>query len=219
MILNAIASHPMGTSGVLMVATDGVYFLSPHPALHKSEKIGEWSEQEHSNLTLFKPGIYWDDEARKRIAAGRAPNFKSRGISAKAFGGHIAEVDSLFEQWNTRYPLERDPLGSREGWYPRVTFTSEFSMITCQQALQRNKWFLAGAVGSAELTQDSDPIEKRQDGYYDEEWKIYRSAPYGNHGWEESAPYQKKFGMVDDAEEWGLNDDGYVLDSWKGMLR
>lgn len=218
MILDAIATHPMGPRGVLMVATDGVYFLSPHPGLRISDKLGEWSTETHENLTLFKPGVYWDDRTRQDIAEGKAPRFKARGISARDFGKHIAEIDRQFASWPARYPHERDPLGPREGWFPQVTFTSGFSMISCQQALQRGKWFLAGSVGSAELIQDSDPVGKRHSGYYDEKYKIYRSRPYETHGWEESAAYDKRFG-AEDPEEWGWNDDGYVLDSWKGMLQ
>lgn len=219
MILNAIATHPMGSKSVLMVATDGIYLLSPHPSLPLSERIGEWDMAVHNNLTLFKPGVYWDDKTREAIKRQEAPQFKSRGISGKDFASSIAEVDRQFYDWTASYPDERDPMGNREGWFPQVTFKSGFSMITCQQALQRSKWFLAGAVGSAELTQDSDPVGKRHSGWYDQEYKIYRSTPYETHGWEESAPYEKRFGMVDEPEDYGLNDDGYVLDSWKGLLR
>ena len=85
MILNAIATHPGRADDVLMVATDGVYFRSRHNDLAISNRLGGWSETRKENLTLFKPGVYWDDSARERIHLGKAPNFKSRGISARDF--------------------------------------------------------------------------------------------------------------------------------------
>jgi hypothetical protein len=219
MILDAIATHPGGTHDVLMVATDGVYFRTPHPGLVLGSALGEWEETTHKALTLFKPGIYWDDSARQKILEGKSPDFKSRGINAHEFAKSIETIDMHFGQWASSYPMERDPDGFREGWFPKIKFTSGFSMITCQQALQRGKWFLAGAVGTADLTQDADPIAKRHSGEYDPEHEIYWSTPYRSLYPETSQPYDKRFGMAEDPEEYGITPDGYVLDSWKGLLR
>jgi hypothetical protein len=217
MILDAIATHPRRSTDLLMVATDGVYFRNRHPTIPISEKIGEWDVQEKQNLTLFKPGVYWDDHAREGIRNGSAPSFKARGINAGEFAKHLATVDNLFGQWGDRYPLDRDPEGSRHGWYPSITFTTGFSMVTCQQALQRHKWYLAGAVSSQELTQDSDPVSKRHSGYYED--GVYWSRPYEDPGYgdTESTPYDKRFGQPD-PEEYGITPDGNVLDHWKGMF-
>lgn len=215
MILDAIATHPQGTANLLMVATDGVYFRNPHPSLALSEKIGDWSETQKENLTLFKPGVYWDDRARSALADGTNPSFKARGIDASQFARHIREIDAEFSGWPYRYPEERDPSRSREGWYPKVTYKSSFSMITCQQALQRGKWFLAGAVGSQELVQDSDPISKRHSGTFRDE--VYWSEPFPDSSPFESMPYDRKFGQPD-PEEYGITDDGTVLDTWRGLL-
>lgn len=218
MILDAIATHPEGTNAVVMVATDGVYFTSPHRNLEICEKLGAWEETTHRNLTLFKPGVYWDDNARERIAKGDDPSFKARGISARQFGGQLAAIDAHFAGWPGRYPAERDPAGPRDGWYPKVTFTSGFSMITAVQALQRGKWFLAGAVGQQELTQDADPIGKRHSGYYED--GVYWSRPFkdGGPGGIESVPYERRFGQPD-PDEYGINEDGTVKDQWAAMLR
>lgn len=217
MILDAIATHPRRTSDLLMVATDGVYFRSPHPGLPLSEKIGEWEEETHGNLTLFKPGVYWDDKTRAQIAAEESPVFKARGISAKQFAGSIAGVDHEFSLWSPdAYPSERDPDNDRTGWYPKVRFQSGFSMVTCLQALQRGKWFLAGAVGDVELVQDADPVTKRHSGYYRD--GVFWSCPYADGGPKlESYPYDKRFG-TQDPEEYGYSPDGAVLNTWKGML-
>lgn len=217
MILDAIATHPEGTNQLLMVATDGVYFRTPHVGLVLSNRLGDWEMAVKENLTLFKPGVYWDDHTRRQLRNGEVPSFKARGISARAFGRHLTEVDDLFGQWDGRYPSERDPAGPRDGWFPQVTFTSGFSMITCLQALQRHKWHLAGAVRQdVELTQDADPISKRHSGWYED--GVYWSRPYPDGGWqEESTPYDERFGQPD-AEEYGITPDGTVLDLWKGML-
>jgi len=217
MILDAIATHPEGTHAVVMVATDGVYFTRPHPGLPVSDDLGDWEETRHTGLTLFKPGVYWTDNTRAKIAEGRDPSFKARGINAREFAGQLSGIDDHFSRWPASYPGERDPEGTREGWYPKVTFTSGFSMITCQQALQRGKWFLAGAVGKQELTQDADPIGKRHSGYM--EGGIYWSRPFNDGGPQlESWPYDRRFGQPD-PEEYGINDDGTVKDQWAQMIR
>lgn len=217
MILDAIASHPGGTSSVCMVATDGVYFTSRHGRLDLSPRLGAWEESVHANLTLFKPGVYWDDHTRQSIRDGGSPAFKARGISAKAFSPMLASVDRHFDRWPDDFPGERDPEGPRDGWYPRVTFQSGFSMVTCQQALQRRKWGTAGAVSDVELTQDADPIGKRHSGYYED--GVYWSRPFANGGPRiESYPYNKRFGQPD-PDEYGINMDGTVKDQWAQMFR
>jgi hypothetical protein len=215
MILDAIYSHPLGTDALLMVATDGVYFRSPHNSLRLSANIGDWEETTHENLTLFKPGVYWDDAARERIASGQSASFKARGINASEFAKHIAAIDAHFAQWNGVFPSERDPSGDRSGWYPEIKYNSTFSMISCQQALARGKWFLAGAVGEQELTQDADPVSKRHSGWFED--GIYWSAPFPDSSPFASEPYDKRFGAPD-PDEYGYNDDGFVLDTWKGLL-
>ncbi|HEY6018469.1 MAG TPA: DNA polymerase, partial [Candidatus Paceibacterota bacterium] len=80
--LNAIASHTGGTRDVLMVATDGVYFKRRHESLALSSRLGDWEETAKQNMCLFKPGVYWDDKARRSITAGESPVFKARGVSA-----------------------------------------------------------------------------------------------------------------------------------------
>ena len=229
MILEAITTHPEGANAVVMVATDGIYFRTRHPGLEISGMLGEWEETSHSGLTLFKPGVYWDDHTREAIRKGDNPAFKARGISAKAFAGQLSAVDAHFSRWPDLYPSERDPdSGTREGWYPRVKFDSGFSMITCQQAIQRGTWGRAGTLGhspidggcqgcsGAHLTQDADPIGKRHSGWMED--GVYWSKPYKDGGPElESVAYNRKFGQPD-AEEFGINDDGTVKDQWAKMI-
>lgn len=107
MILEAIATHPRGASACIMVATDGVYFLGAHPTLECSESLGAWEAGKKYNLTLFKPGVYWDDAARKAIRESRLARFKARGVNAKAFSQAIDEIDKQFSSWDSRCARRR----------------------------------------------------------------------------------------------------------------
>lgn len=220
-ILDAISSHPDGKKSVAMVATDGVYFLTPHPGLKLSDKLGEWEHNVKRDLTLFKPGVYWDNKTRKEIAEGRSPHFKARGFRAADFMTSLAKVDAIFRAWHVddRYI----------GEWPRVSFRPSFTMVTALQALQRNAWESAGAVAAnpEPITQSSDPVMKR-DGVYRDTYDgrtVFRSRPYWGlyqgledfGAWIPSHPYEKRFGMEnpwsdDSKAQFGQTEDGNVMD-------
>lgn len=194
MILDAIADHPEGTKAVVMIATDGVYFRSRMPEEWRAKNVspkelGKWDEDSKENLTLFKPGVYWDDKARARIAKGEAPEFKSRGVSAKRFASQLAKIDEVFRSWNGKFPDD-------ESSWPTVRFPAGFQQTSCKQALMRGKWSDAGKVTtSGFLAQNSFPDGKRAYtevvagngditkaalriiGEYDSEYGLYRSKP------------------------------------------
>lgn len=235
MITNAIATHPKGKSNVAMVATDAVYFLDKHPTLSISERLGEWSYSERASITLFKPGIYWDDATRKQIAQGINPTFKARGINAADFATQLARIDQEFAEWNLSNP------DSAQKW-PMVTFRPSFSMTTALQALTQNDWSRAGAVThSKDLKQSCDPRQKRTGVYLSpERGGIYRSEPH----WfgigsgiftnsrdvtdakldVKSYPYQKRFGLDDpwsdeSMTENGITPDGYAGEEFRELLQ
>jgi hypothetical protein len=234
MILDAIASHPKGKADVAMVATDAVYFLTPHEGLRVGDGLGEWSYTERSNLCVFKPGVYWDDRARAEIAEGSNPHFKARGVSASDFAGEIVRIDRQFGDWNGRPPPQlTNAFGPIKGW-PSVRFRSNFSMVTALQAIQRSDWSVAGKVSnSEEREQSANPWKKRTRPWYDAETKVYRTEPIepsllvemdekGNFTSRQdcaSAPYEKRFGMDDpwseeSLTEFGVSPDGNVGDLW-----
>jgi hypothetical protein len=130
LILNAIATHPDKAAAVAMVATDGVYFFTQHPGLDEqlSDAMGDWSRDEKHDLTLFKPGVYWDNHSRELINAGKAPRFKARGINAVDFAKSIANVDAMFDGWSVAD-------APNVAW-PVVSFRSRFSQVSVSQALQ-----------------------------------------------------------------------------------
>lgn len=234
MILDAIASHPEKSKAVAMVATDGVYFMSEHPSLELSDtELGKWSVTEHVNLTLFKPGIYWDDSAREAIAAGDKPQFKARGISAEDFARAVGDVDTQFAEWGDSW-LPGMPPG-KEDW-PKVEFRSRFSQTTVKQAIQwtdeikdaakQNAIYrnCAGVVKeNRKLKQDAYPGEKRNpyQAWFDEDRGVWRTAPWdGGPHWPASKPYDKDFGLRDDMDGFAdfVSVDGPVMSLFRDVL-
>lgn len=206
-ILLAIANHVKGPEDVLMVATDGIVFRSPHNLLHCSPtQLGAWTETTHRNLCLFMPGVYWDDSTRDKLVHGEHPSLKSRGIPAKALADKILEIDAMFN----------DPYSGKG--FPVITLPIGFSLVSPKQALARGKWDTCGIVTTWDAdtgtgpsrTIDSDPYMKRApsldiiDG-------IMRSYCYEQAPTLESTPYTKTFG---DKEE----DEIFTPDGTIGFL-
>lgn len=238
-ILGAIATHPGGVDNVAMVATDAVFFLDPHPGLRVSDRLGDWSYAERSNLTLFKPGVYWDDTARAKVAAGAVATFKARGINAADFSRELARIDDEFRSWSSDPPpIQDDSTGEKVSGWPEVEFAPSFAMVSALQALMRNDWSQAGLVESPgqKVTQSSNPHQKRTGIRYDPVRGVYRSeAPWFGQGsgWHRrngenvlqvrSSPYAKRFGMEDPWSEeslsqWGIDYDGYVGDAYRFLV-
>lgn len=238
MILDAIATHPEKQASVLMVATDGVYFIDPHPGLTISKKLGDWEEEEHANLTLFKPGVYWDDSTRKLITEGKDPQFKARGVNAKDMAKNLAAIDTQYAEWpraNKDGSIRN--MANRPQWHPKgkgwpsVEVSTTFAMVSVLQALQRKKWDLAGNVETGKLsTQSSAHHQKRWGLWWDPEKGIYRSIPRWSMGLlgdpnacPESRPYEKRFGIEDpwsdeSQQALGITPDGSIMDIIHEMM-
>jgi len=223
MILNAIATHPNGWKDVLMVATDGVYFRTEHPLLEISgNELGKWDCTEKKNLTLFKPGVFWDDKARHQIEMGELPVFKARGVSARDFAECIFTIDQIFAE------LDGEIIGIDD--WPSIKYKPNFHMTTALQALIQHDWSLAGLVSDdKEMVQNSCPIEKRSGiAYYDAECEIFRTFPRRLSDYV-STPYEKRFGddsesamAIPFTEEWqqryGITPDEYVGEIFTSVL-
>lgn len=203
MILDAIATHPTKTESLLMVATDGVYFREPHPSLELSSKeLGKWDVTEKQNLTLYMPGVYWDDATRELIRDGESPKLKSRGISAKDLAARIEELDRLFTELKER--ARRGKVIGYEDW-PKLKIPIDFNMVSATQALARGKWETAGTIiHDDEKEISASPITKRIPEAYLVDG-ILRSMPWVMADQLESTPYDKSFGKP---EEIGMSDDG-----------
>jgi len=193
MILDAIAAHPRGAGDLLMVATDSVTFASPHPNLDLHQtRLGAWSESTHDNLSLFMPGVYWDDATRKNLSRAR---LKSRGINARVLAGRIDRIDRAWERYD------------RDGW-PRLVLPVGFQMVSPRQALARGKWGLCGSVVTdGKRVISADPAHKRIGA------GPGRSAPWRRCDDLASAPYEGRFGeemSAAAADEFGDHPDGPI---------
>jgi hypothetical protein len=224
MILNAISTHPNGTKSVLMVATDGIFFDNPHPDLPTSKKLGEWDYTIRENLTLFKPGVYWDDATRVAIRNGKSIGFKARGVNARDFARTIGKLDLRFLQSINPHPefrfrLYRGELYRIDGEvpWPSIQFPVGFTLVSAKTALNRGDWKEAGATyENIIVIQDSDPNEKRWHPYFDAEKNRIRTRPMRVAEDEiVTEPYQKRYGLedpfsLDTQESMGMSQDGTV---------
>ena len=202
MILDAIATHPNGTDDVLMVATDGVYFRSPHPTLPLSEELGKWEADTKQNLTLMKPGVYWDDKAREAVRNGEVASIKSRGISAKSLSDNLLRIDAAFH--SVRNDLSQP--------FPSLSIAVPFSVISPRLALARGKWGTAGHVSWNETRTDSASLAPKRTAPYIDARGHIRSHPMTVPPGTESTPYNKSFGygMIENPESEMFTQDGTV---------
>jgi hypothetical protein len=229
LILNAIATHPDKAAAVAMVATDGVYFLTQHEGLDAqlSDAMGDWSRDKKHDLTLFKPGVYWDNKSRELINAGQAPRFKARGINAVDFAKSIASVDAMFDSWT----VEAAP----DVAWPVVSFRSRFSQVSVSQALQwtsetkpaglqEGKYRrLAGQVmNGKQLTQNAIPDVKRNARAlrFDDQYQVWRTEPWDHRNYPPSTPYERSFGFDLEMSEWNeyATPDGTVMMGFREAL-
>jgi hypothetical protein len=231
MILDAIGTHHMGTKDVLMVATDGVYFRTPHPSIPVSSVLGQWDMDRKEDITLFKPGVYWDSKTRAEIARGQAPVFKARGVNARDFGKVLSDVDAqfarmaageprVFDRTKSNLPPEAWKVIEDENigfWWPSVEFPLEFSMVTATQALAWGRWEAAGTVLQEPTgKQSSQPYGKRSNPGWED--GILRTSPKPNVPYEPSYPYEKRFGMEDPFSDESRELDGITTDGLPANL-
>lgn len=261
MILDAIATHPEKTKAAIGVATDAVFFTSPHPGLlccanpceacrnekHckranrgcRCKELGYWERKPRADLTVMKPGVYWDERDREAIKNKGRAIFKARGINVAKFCAQVPEVERQFglmldrlrrgESYviETDYGFRREPkIGDRMGW-PVVEYEADFAMVTARQAIVRDQWSKAGKIEKARHVDSSypggikngKPEGKRCRPYYDPAISAIRSYPHDRMTHIKSAFYMTDLSVEvlrDIAEiegldyEWQTIFDGYV---------
>lgn len=227
MILDAIATHPIGPRAVLMVATDGICFSSPHPTLPLSSNLGEWESATKDGLFLFKPGFYWDANS-----AGLA-TYKSRGIRASDFRDQIPRVEAQFAMITEHAKRAAERVSKPTVW-PFVVFSSSFSMQTPKLALRQGKWGEVARVSACtcaatswehtseceakRIKQSSDPVSKRIPLVYVDDngsGTILRTMPYEvAPGGMLSKPYSKQYGDEQLAAFEDVSPDGGLATEW-----
>lgn len=226
-ILTAIGSHPTGTADLLMIATDGVYFRTPHPTLDiDAGRLGAWDEASKMNLTIVMPGVHYSDAGREAVATGDYAKLRSRGVPAESMAKAIATLDSAFGELRER---PWDPTA-----WPVLPIVVRFSVTSPKLALHRNKWDLAGTVSrDIERTMGTSPATKRigpsdsilsLDVPYLDEWGVVRTYPYDQGEVLLSAPYDESFGRAfeearETGEDWGFSPDGNAMSEALSALR
>ena len=219
MILDAVATHPNRTEDLLMIATDGVYFRTPHPTLPVTKNaLGTWDMKEKHNLTLFLPGMYWDDATREAIASDDRPKVKSRGINAEDFAACIHELDRQFDT------LRENLQSGQEARWPEMTSHLSFAMVSAKQALARGRWETCGYVDyNAVRILSSDPATKRMLSPVDAPVvnDVIHTVPYSEMTELESTPYDRHFGdAMEDylLETDSLSPDGTNMDAIREQM-
>jgi len=172
-----------------MVATDGIVFKQPHPNLPLSKtELGKWDEDTYENLSLFMPGLYWDDKSREQIAQGKTPKLKSRGVSARDMSTVIDRVDRA---WRLVGPDDAPPT---------VTLRVEWGMVTAKQAIVRGNWASCGRIiYGAERVLNGKPDAKRRPDL-GRGWGGLRSYPYDEADVFETTYYDRGFGETPEDE-------------------
>ena len=210
LILDAIGSHPNAADDLIMIATDGIYFRSPNPALDNllDSRLGGWERSVKHNLTVMKPGVYWDDKSRAAVRDGGLPAIKSRGIAARTLADNIARLDQEFR-------LSDEP--------PSLQVSIPFSIISPRLALARGKWHRTGVVEYEQSRQETASIApKRRNPFRDGD--LLRSELMRVPAGMESTPYARRFGFDPierelDAESWGITPDGNASEVFADAIR
>ena len=219
MILDSIATHPVGADHVIMIATDGIVFLSPHDKLDiNPTKLGAWDGEEYSNLTLLLPGLYWTDETRKRVAEAQSDlKLKSRGVSDRVLGSALHTFDALFiKMAEDSRDKVHDEGGEVKEW-PEHTVRVPFAFKSAKLAAHQNRWGEAGMkVENEERVMSSEPYTKRQGAAWDPDYGFVRSRPYWWGRGPESVAYKPLFGM--DADSVMKFEDDELVRVDEGMM-
>ena len=162
MILNAIATHPDKMNSVVKIATDAVYFLTPHPELEKNvnDELGGWDRVIHENPTFFMSGIDWDEEVT-RMGSGI---MKSRGVNRKEAVKVAPEIAREFDEIDLTNPSQR---------WPVMKVRKPFEIYSPVQLMRWGRyrygeefgyslWNLAGVVFESVETISCNPTPKRR---------------------------------------------------------
>jgi hypothetical protein len=217
LILDSISTHPKGAAAVTMVATDGIYFLEPHPTLPLSPTtLGLWDETFKPGMTQLMPGVYWDDKTRETIRNHEKISIKSRGVNAGDLAKQIDRLD--FEFARSHSDLAR---GGAYDW-PAIEFRVKFLLDSAKLALQRGKWDTAGRVQHDTTRRiSSNPISKRNPvAYRDNESNgVTRTRPYSNGTHLDSTPYKKAFGFADETDLYVDKDGSDGLQYFRDLIK
>lgn len=134
-------------SGVLMLATDGLFTTKPIPELRISKKLGDWELTEHGNIFIVQSGVYF--------IPGDKP--KTRGIPQSKVVEHEQDFRDVWRKW-----CELDNVEEKE---PGVTIALRL-FIGSRLAYARGKLWQAGRWidGEETLRKNERDGKNRKDG-------------------------------------------------------
>jgi DNA polymerase type B, organellar and viral len=143
--LNVAISHD--PSNIVMLATDGVYSLSPLP-LDCADSLGAWESHSFDGMFIVQPGLYWSADKSKR---------KSRGLSGSFFErpGLVEKFEDAFRTWEA---CDRTALPS---YFPEVPIEIT-NFVGMRLANARGKPETAGVWKQELRTMSFDYRAKRQ---------------------------------------------------------
>ena len=183
LLIDAYSQTDDALSGCLMLATDGIFSLTPLD-LPISKELGEWEETIHPDgMFIIQPGIYFTNDEPK-----------TRGVEQV----RIAQMRQIFEAEWERY--KHNPKGLHFSVKVPVD-----NFITAKQALARNKWQLAGTWEKTEREISFYWGIKRKAGIAFWRDGMLRTVPYEGDPDAMSIPYSRVIGgnmRVPDSERW-----------------
>lgn len=182
LLINAYSQAP---KDCLMLATDGL-FMTSKLDLPISKELGEWEYTEHPDgIFIVQPGIYFmGDEV------------KTRGVERGRIYGMRPDFEAAWEHyfWNDRN-------------VDQVVKVPVVNFITARQAIQRNKWQLAGEWQEDLREIHFDWSNKRAHAliksYVGKDY--IRTLPQRGNPDDESIPYSRMIGggqIVADQDKW-----------------
>lgn len=200
LILSAIASHPHGYRDLVMVATDGVYFRTPHPELELGTALGQWECAVKENAFVFKPGVYWDKKARANW--DEAKGAKSRGIPLSTFHEWARDIErwgnTLADKFYDLPPGKTyDDCRDMTAWNG-VPFQVRrpFKVLGARLALARHRWEEASniEVNVPFIARPAFGQKQSLDGWLDRGAIHYRVSQHDT--CVQSYPYAKNMGLL-----------------------
>jgi hypothetical protein len=167
-LIDAYSQDPDDT---YMLATDGI-FVSKQLSLLTSRELGDWEETIHPDgMFIVQPGIYFiGDES------------KTRGVERGRINAMRADFETQWQKFLTSHGLDHT-----------VSIPVQ-NFITARQAIQRNRWDLAGVWETTTRELSFNWEIKRKSGYALARNGNLRTIPHNGGPDLTSVPYARRIG-------------------------
>lgn len=168
MLIDAYSQAP---DKCYMLATDGIFMGCPLD-LPCGDQLGEWEETVHPDgMFVVQPGIYFISE-----------DAKTRGVER----GRIQDMRPIFQAQFDKFMAS--------GGVDHTVSVPVDNFITARQAIQRNKWHIAGTWERTTRELSFDWSSKRKRGVAFFRDGILRTVPHDGGKERESIPYKRIIG-------------------------